>query len=163
MRKDSRVVPAPADLGVGLIGVPEGADVELDIRLEAVMEGVLVSGTAHAPLGGECARCLDPFTLSIDVEFQELFVYSDTRSGEEAGEDELRLEGDLIDLEPVLRDAVVLALPLSPLCRDDCPGLCTECGERLDDVGPDHHHDAVDPRWAALQGLVNQREENQEG
>jgi len=163
MRTDSRVVPAPADLGVGLIGVPKGADIELDIRLEAVMEGVLVSGTAHAPLRGECSRCLDPFTLSVDVEFQELFVYSDTRSGEEAGEDELRLEGDLIDLEPVLRDAVVLALPLSPLCRDDCPGLCTECGERLDDVGPDHHHDAVDPRWAALQGLVNQREENQEG
>jgi uncharacterized protein len=163
MRKDSYTVPAPADLGVEMVGVPEGTDVELDLRLEAVMEGVLVSGTARASLAGECARCLDPVTSSIEVEFQELYVYSDTRSGESADEDERRLEGDLIDLEPVVRDAMVLALPLSPLCRDDCPGLCTDCGVRLADAGPDHHHDAVDPRWAALQGMLDQRQEDQEG
>lgn len=157
MRKDSRDVPAPADLGVEMVGVPADTDIELDIRLEAVMEGVLVSGTARAPLSGECARCLDPITSSIEVEFQELFVYSDTRSGEEAGEDEYRLEGDLIDLQPVVRDAMVLALPLSPLCRDDCPGLCSECGVRLADAEPDHQHDAVDPRWAALQGMLDQQ------
>jgi DUF177 domain-containing protein len=163
MRKDSYTVPAPADLGVEMVGVPEGTDVELDLRLEAVMEGVLVSGTARSPLSGECARCLDPLTSSIEVEFQELYVYSDTRSGESAEDDERRLEGDLIDLEPVVRDAMVLALPLSPLCRDDCPGLCTECGVRLADAEPDHHHDAVDPRWAALQGMLDQRQEDQEG
>jgi uncharacterized protein len=163
MRKDSHTVPAPADLGVEMVGVPEGAEIELDIRLEAVMEGVLVSGTALAPLSGECARCLEPLTSSIEVEFQELYVYSDTRSGESAEDDERRLEGDLIDLEPVVRDAMVLALPLSPLCRDDCPGLCTDCGVRLADAEPDHHHDAVDPRWAALQGMLDQRQDNQEG
>jgi uncharacterized protein len=163
MRKDSYTVPAPADLGVEMVGVPEGTDVELDLMLEAVMEGVLVSGTARASLSGECARCLDPLTSSIEVEFQELYVYSDTRSGESADDDERRLEGDLIDLEPVVRDAMVLALPLSPLCRDDCPGLCTDCGVRLADAGPDHHHDAVDPRWAALQGMLDQRQEDQEG
>jgi uncharacterized protein len=163
MRKDSYTGPAPADLGVEMVGVPEGTDVELDLRLEAVMEGVLVSGTARSPLSGECARCLDPLTSSIEVEFQELYVYSDTRSGESAEDDERRLEGDLIDLEPVVRDAMVLALPLSPLCRDDCPGLCTECGVRLADAEPDHHHDAVDPRWAALQGMLDQRQEDQEG
>jgi uncharacterized protein len=163
MRKDSYTVPAPADLGVEMVGVPEGTEIELDLMLEAVMEGVLVSGTARAPLSGECARCLEPLTSSIEVEFQELYVYSDTRSGESAGEDERRLEGDLIDLEPVVRDAMVLALPLSPLCRDDCPGLCTDCGVRLADAGPDHHHDAVDPRWAALQGMLDQRQEDQEG
>jgi uncharacterized protein len=163
MRKDSYTVPAPADLGVEMVGVPEGADIELDIRLEAVMEGVLVSGTARSPLSGECARCLDPLTSSIEVDFQELYVYSDTRSGESAGEDERRLEGDLIDLEPVIRDAMVLALPLSPLCRDDCPGLCPECGVRLADAEPDHHHDAVDPRWAALQGMLDEQREDQEG
>jgi uncharacterized protein len=163
MRKDSYTVPAPADLGVEMVGVPEGTDVELDLRLEAVMEGVLVSGTARSPLSGECARCLDPLTSSIEVEFQELYVYSDTRSGESAEDDERRLEGDLIDLEPVVRDAMVLALPLSPLCRDDCPGLCTECGVRLADAEPDHHHDAADPRWAALQGMLDQRQEDQEG
>jgi uncharacterized protein len=163
MRKDSYTVPAPADLGVEMVGVPEGTEVELDLRLEAVMEGVLVSGTARAPLSGECARCLDPLTSSIEVEFQELYVYSDTRSGGSAEDDERRLEGDLIDLEPVVRDAMVLALPLSPLCQDDCPGLCTDCGVRLADAEPDHHHDAVDPRWAALQGMMDQRQEDQEG
>jgi uncharacterized protein len=163
MRKDSYTVPAPADLGVEMVSVPEGTEIELDFRLEAVMEGVLVSGTARASLAGECARCLDPLTSSIEVEFQELYVYSDTRSGESAEDDERRLEGDLIDLEPVVRDAMVLALPLSPLCRDDCPGLCTDCGVRLADAGPDHHHDAVDPRWAALQGMLDQRQEDQEG
>jgi uncharacterized protein len=163
MRKDSHTVPAPADLGVEMVGVPEGTDVELDLRLEAVMEGVLVSGTARAPLSGECARCLDPLTSSIEVEFQELYVYSDTRSGESAEDDERRLEGDLIDLEPVVRDAMVLALPLSPLCQDDCPGLCPDCGVRLADAEPDHHHDDADPRWAALQGMLDQRQEDQEG
>jgi uncharacterized protein len=163
MRKESHTVPAPADLGVEMVGVPEGADIELDIRLEAVMEGVLISGTARAPLSGECARCLDPLTSSIEVDFQELYVYDDTRSGESAEDDERRLEGDLIDLEPVVRDAMVLALPLSPLCRDDCPGLCSDCGVRLADAEPDHHHDAVDPRWAALQGMLDQRQEDQEG
>jgi uncharacterized protein len=163
MRKDSYTVPAPADLGVEMVGVPEGTEVELDLRLEAVMEGVLVSGTARALLSGECARCLDPLTSSIEVEFQELYVYSDTRSGGSAEDDERRLEGDLIDLEPVVRDAMVLALPLSPLCQDDCPGLCTDCGVRLADAEPDHHHDAVDPRWAALQGMMDQRQEDQEG
>jgi uncharacterized protein len=163
MRKDSYTVPAPADLGVEMVSVPEGTEIELDLRLEAVMEGVLVSGTARASLAGECARCLDPVTSSIEVEFQELYVYSDTRSGESAEDDERRLEGDLIDLEPVVRDAMVLALPLSPLCRDDCPGLCTECGVRLADAEPDHHHDAADPRWAALQGMLDQRQEDQEG
>jgi uncharacterized protein len=163
MRKDSYTVPAPADLGVEMVGVPEGTDIELDLRLEAVMEGVLVSGTAVASLTGECARCLDPLTSSIEVDFQELYVYDDTRSGESAEDDERRLEGDLIDLEPVVRDAMVLALPLSPLCQDDCPGLCSTCGVRLADAEPDHDHDAVDPRWAALQGMLDQRQEDQEG
>jgi DUF177 domain-containing protein len=163
MRKVHRTIAAPAGLGTDVIRVPEGSDLELDLRLEAVMEGVLVSGTARAPLSGECARCLDPLASSIEVEFQELYVYSDTRSGESAEDDEHRLEGDLIDLEPVVRDAMVLALPLSPLCRDDCPGLCPDCGVRLADAEPDHHHDAVDPRWAALQGMLDQRQQDQEG
>jgi uncharacterized protein len=146
-------VPAPENFGVEMVGVPEGAAIELDLRLEAVLEGVLVTGTATVPLEGECARCLDPIASTFEADFQELFVYPDTRSGGNADDDELRLEDDLIDLEPVLRDAVLLALPLSPLCRDDCPGLCAECGARLAD-DPDHHHDVADPRWAALQDLA---------
>ncbi len=148
MRKLSRTVPAPADLGLDMISVPEGSELELDLRFEAVMEGVLVSGTARAHLAGECVRCLDEIERMLDVDFQELYFYP----GEEPPDEEeaLRLEGDLLDLEPVLRDAVVLALPLQPVCQDDCPGLCVVCGARLADV-PGHHHDeAVDPRWAAL-------------
>jgi uncharacterized protein len=155
-REEHLSVPAPENLGVEMVGVPEGAAIELDLRLEAVLEGVLVTGTATVPLRGECARCLDPIASTFEADFQELFVYDDTRSGGNADDDELRLEGDLIDLEPVLRDAVVLALPLSPLCREDCPGLCPDCGARLADVEPGHNHDdAVDPRWAALRGLAD--------
>ena len=114
------------------------------------MEGVLVTGTARAGLVGECARCLEEIDDDIVGDFQELFVYDTS----DAGEDEAsRLEGDLLDLEPLLRDTVVLALPFQPLCRDDCPGLCIECGARLAD-DPDHQHDEpIDPRWAKLQGL----------
>ncbi|MFI0353976.1 YceD family protein [Actinomadura sp. 9N407] len=153
-REESSSVPAPENLGGEMVGVPEGASVELDLRLESVLEGVLVTGTARVPLEGECSRCLDPIASTFEADFQELFVYPDTRSGGNADDDELRLEDDLIDLEPVLRDAVVLALPLSPLCRDDCPGLCPECGVRLADAEPDHGHAVADPRWAALQDLA---------
>lgn len=155
-RTKSFSAPAPADLGIEVLSVPEGSPVEFDLRLEAVMEGVLVTGTAQAGLRGECARCLADIDDSIVADFQELFVYDKS----DAGEDEAsRLEGDLVDLEPLLRDAVVLALPFQPLCRDDCPGLCIECGARLADE-PDHQHeDAIDPRWSALQGLADKTEE----
>jgi uncharacterized protein len=162
----TRTVPAPDDLRLELIGVPAGADVPLEVRFEAVSEGVLVTGTAIAPLAGECARCLAPLTSSVTVGFQELYLYPESRHDkhdkhddqEEQDAGELyHLDGDLLDLEPAFRDAVVLALPMSPLCREDCPGLCVECGTRLADAGPDHRHDAaVDPRWAALQQLSEQ-------
>jgi uncharacterized protein len=153
-------VPAPADLGTAVIGVPSGSDVELDLRLESVIDGVLVSGTARVRTVGECSRCLDPVVADMVVDLQELYEHPEEdhrgRVVYDAPDDEdplPRLVGDLLDLEPTLRDAVVLALPLAPVCRDDCPGLCVECGARLADE-PDHHHDAVDPRWAALAGLA---------
>ena len=160
----TRTVPAPGDLRLELIGVPVGADVPLEVRFEAVSEGVLVTGTAIAPLAGECARCLAPLTSSVTVGFQELYLYAegrhdkhdkhekhDEQEEQDAGEI-YHLDGDLLDLEPAFRDAVVLALPMSPLCREDCPGLCAECGQPLADAGPGHRHDgAPDPRWAALQ------------
>jgi uncharacterized protein len=156
-RQVTRTVQAPADLGIEVLRVPEGAQVELDLRLEAVMEGVLVTGAAYAVLEGECVRCLEPISDEIEVRFQELFVYDDQshhRVGDDSEDDEAsRLEDDLLDLEPLLRDAVVLALPFQPLCEDDCPGLCTECGARLAD-DPDHGHEAaIDPRWGRLQDL----------
>ncbi|MCA1710674.1 MAG: DUF177 domain-containing protein [Actinobacteria bacterium] len=159
--------PAPADLGVELIGVPAGSDVDLDLRLESVMEGVLVSGTAAVALTGECGRCLEPVNDTLTVPIQELFAYpeSATRAetvGDSIDEELAQMEGDLLDLEPALRDAVVLALPLTPLCREDCAGLCAECGERLDDLPEDHAHAAPDARWSALQNLIDTKipEEN---
>ncbi|ARZ67644.1 YceD family protein [Streptomyces sp. HU2014] len=163
LKRVARSVPAPADLGIEVIGIAEGATVELDLRLESVMEGVLVTGTARAPLTGECVRCLEPLERELDADFQEMYSYpdADARSrlaatdddAEEDEEDTLFLEDDMIDLEPVLRDAVVLSLPLQPVCQEDCPGLCSECGARLAD-DPDHHHESVDIRWAALKGLA---------
>ncbi|MFJ9040152.1 YceD family protein [Streptomyces sp. NPDC102406] len=167
MQRLSRTVDAPKDLGIqGVIGVPEGDPVELELRLESVMEGVLVTGTARALAKGECVRCLEPIGLDAEADFQEMFSYPDaddrgrvrTEPADDAGEspedeDRLFLEDGLFDLEPVLRDAVVLALPMQPVCQDDCEGLCSECGVRLADE-PGHHHDAVDIRWAALQGLA---------
>lgn len=157
-------MPAPPDLGVGgVAGVPEGADIELDLRLEAVMEGVLVSGTARAPLAGTCVRCLDDIGGEITVDVQELYAYPGRVPSEEAEADvEREVEDDLIDLEPALRDALVLALPLAPLCRDDCPGLCPQCGARLAD-DPQHRHETTDPRWAALAKLRAGIDENEFG
>ena len=155
MRSVTRTVPAPEDLGVEMVAVPTGADLELELRLEAVMEGVLVSGTARAPLAGECARCLEPLSSELEVSIQQLYAYPGSGSAED--EDVERLEGDLLDLEPALRDAVVLALPLSPVCSEDCLGLCVTCGARLSD-DPDHEHVETDPRWAALQAALTEPE-----
>ena len=160
-RRVSLTVPAPADLGIEVLRVPEDSPVELELRLEAVVEGVLVTGTAAAGLVGECVRCLAEVDDTIDSDLTELFVYDDGK--DEAADDEddetSRLQGDLLDLEPALRDAVVLALPFQPLCREDCPGLCAECGARLAD-DPEHQHDeAVDPRWAALRDLTEGSEQ----
>ena len=175
-RTQQLTVPAPDDLRLELARVPAGADMHLDVRFEAVTEGVLVTGSATAPLAGECARCLRPLTTSVTASFTELYLYADGRrthdkhdkhdrrnsrewfdEDTEQDDEERHLDGDLLDLEPVLRDAVVLALPMSPLCREDCPGLCVECGVPLADADPGHRHDdSPDPRWAALEQLGDQ-------
>lgn len=149
MRELAREVPAPAHWSLPMVEVPAGAPVELDLRLESVMEGVLVSGSATVDVVAECGRCLEPVALTVDADIQELFSYEPDPQDDEAP----LLTGDLLDLEPVVRDAVVLALPLNPVCAADCAGLCPGCGERLATLGPDHSHDRADPRWAALAAL----------
>jgi uncharacterized protein len=159
MRPTRRTVPAPRDLGVALVAVPEGAELALDLRLESVSEGVLVSGTVSAPVAGECGRCLRPIGQTLEVTVQELYAYERSTTDETTDDDEVgRMDGDLIDLEPAVRDAIVLALPSHPLCREDCPGLCPECGVPRDDLPSDHSHAQADPRWAALSQLRNTRE-----
>lgn len=159
----SRQVPAPAGLATEVIGVPEGAELDVQGRLESVVEGVLATVVVSTRAVGECSRCLDPVEVPVSVELQELYEYDDPGmrpSGDEES-DLLRLEGDWLDLEPVLRDALVLALPRVPLCDEGCLGLCPTCGVRLEE-DPEHTHEQLDPRWAALQGLVD-RAETKEG
>lgn len=163
-RQTTLTLPAPADLGLGgVVEVPERADVELDLRLEAVMEGVLVSGVVRAPFVGACVRCLEDIDGEVVADLQELFVYAERADDPDvqAEDDELRIEDDLVDLEQPVRDAVVLALPLTPVCQPDCLGLCPDCGARLAD-DPAHAHESTDPRWAALSGLLTD-EKNESG
>jgi uncharacterized metal-binding protein YceD (DUF177 family) len=146
-----RTAPAPADWRVELIGVPEGAEIELALRLESVMEGVLVTGELAVPVVGSCARCLEPIEDTLHLDVQELYAYPGSTTEATSEEDEVRrLEGDFLDLEPLVRDTVVLSLPLAPVCTEDCAGLCVDCGLRLDDLPADHTHEVVDARWAAL-------------
>jgi uncharacterized protein len=149
----SREVRAPSDLGTDVIAICAGSPLRLDLRLESVMEGVLVTGSVGGTATGECGRCLIDLEQDVEVGLTELFTYPGKRpDADEDADDLYELDGDFIDLEPALRDAVVPALPFQPVCREDCPGLCSECGAQLAD-DPGHQHEIVDPRWAALQGL----------
>lgn len=151
--------PAPAVLGTDVIGVPEGAEVKLDVSFESVSEGVWVHGTVAAEAVGECSRCLDEVRQDVAADFQGLYVYDDAEMAEESeeSEDVYEFDGEAIDLEGMVRDAVVTALPFIPLCEPDCPGLCDQCGARLAD-DPDHTHEVIDPRWSALTGLAEKKE-----
>jgi uncharacterized protein len=148
-------VAAPSRIGIELIAIPEGAPVELDLRLESVSEGVLVSGTVSAPTEGECSRCLTAVTGDVEIDLTELFAYPDSATEATTDDDDEvgRVVDDRVDLEQPIIDAVAMMLPFSPVCRDDCPGLCSECGVPLADFAGDaepHHHDVIDPRWAKL-------------
>ncbi len=172
MRELSLTVTAPERIGTDVIAIQAGHPVDLELRMESVVEGVLATGTVRATASGVCVRCLDDLEVGLEVFFQELFAYPGRaahhatvaaprarRAGGSGGkdtetdEDEQHvLDGDLMDLEEVVRDAVVTALPFQPVCQEDCPGLCSECGAHLAD-DPDHHHDVIDPRWSALASM----------
>jgi uncharacterized protein len=146
---------SPAHIGLDLIGIEAGAPLDLDLRVESVSEGVLVSGTLSAPITGECSRCLTPFGEHIEVNLTELFAYPDTITEATTDEDEVgRVVDDMVDLEQPIIDAVGLALPFVPVCRADCPGLCPTCGVALASAEPGHRHDEVDPRWAKLATML---------
>jgi len=147
MREKSIDVTVDDEMGNAVIGVREGAKLHIDARLESLHDGILVSGDVTATADGECVRCLTDVSIPVEVEFQELFAYSFDEAFDYTVQD------DHVDLEPLVRDAVVLSLPFQPVCQEDCLGLCPECGVRLLD-NPGHEHEApVDPRWAALVGL----------
>lgn len=145
-------VPAPDGIGNAMIGVPANSSVDLEVRLESVVEGVLATGVAGLQLRGQCARCLTEIEADAEIDIQELFYWP---GREPEDEEASHIEGDLVDLEPVLRDAAVLDLPFIPLCREDCEGLCSICGANLNDDPGHTHGEAIDPRWASLSGWAD--------
>lgn len=151
----NNTVASPSHIGLDLVGIQPGAPLELDLRVESVSEGVLVSGTLSAPVTGECSRCLTPFTERIEVDLTELYAYPHSITDATTDEDEVgRVVDDMIDLEQPVIDAIGLELPFSPVCRADCPGLCPKCGVALASAEPGHHHDEIDPRWSKLAAML---------
>jgi len=147
----TEAVPSPLRIGLDLIAIEPGADLALDLRFEAVSEGVLVTGTVGAPTRGECSRCLGPIIDEVDIELTELFAYPDsitesTTDSEDVG----RVIDSTVDLAQPILDAVGLALPFVPVCDEDCAGLCPECGVVMAAAEAGHHHEIIDPRWAKL-------------
>ncbi|WP_293306820.1 DUF177 domain-containing protein [Mycolicibacterium sp.] len=148
-------VPSPARIGLDLIAIQPGDDIDLDLRFEAVSEGVLVTGTVRADTSGECSRCLDPASGDVEIYLTELFAYPDSLTESTTEEDEVgRVIDHTVNLEQPIIDAVGLALPLTPLCAEDCPGLCPQCGVALASAEPGHQHDLIDPRWAKLANML---------
>jgi uncharacterized protein len=151
-------------IGVPLIAVQEGDVIEVDARLESVTEGILLSADIYAIAQGECIRCLDPVEVVVDRKIQELYRYEPTnekgrrkrRDDEDIdleGEEELQMEGDLMNLEIPIIDAIILTLPINPLCNLECLGLCPECGEKWESLPEGHIHEVIDARWSGLEGL----------
>ena len=154
-------------VGVALVAVAAGDVIEVDMLLESVTEGVLLSADIYAIAKGECIRCLDPVEIEVERKVQELYRYEPTtdkggkRKKKSAkveeddldSDEELWLDGSVLNLEIPIRDAIVLDLPVNPLCSQDCQGLCPDCGEKWEMLPSDHAHEAVDARWAGLKGL----------
>ncbi|WP_208852471.1 YceD family protein [Mycobacterium timonense] len=158
-----KTVPSPARIGLDMIAIEAGAPLELDLQVQSVSEGVLVTGTVSAPTAGECARCLTPLDGHVDVRLTELFAYPDSTTEATTEEDEVgHIVDDTIDLEQSIVDAVGLELPFSPVCTPDCPGLCPECGVSLA-AEPGHQHDSIDPRWAKLAGMFTPESDEARG
>ena len=133
--------------GNAVIGVDSGTPLHAEVRLESLHDGILVTAEVDTTASGECSRCLIDITKAVEVEIQEVFAYSEDEAFE------YQVQDDHVDLEPVVRDLVVLSLPFQPVCQEDCPGLCPQCGVRLLDNPGHEHEEPIDPRWAALAGL----------
>src|SRR5699024_7974223 len=141
-------IPAPEregeEAGGSAMQVPEGEDIAVEAELESIVEGIFAHGTVTAHLAGECSRCLDPVDQDVEARLDELFMYPRKVKPEEA-EDTALLDDDVVDLGPLVRDVLAVEAEERPLCRPDCPGLCSQCGFRMED-DPEHHHVVIDDR-----------------
>ena len=136
--------PAPSGIGDEIVGVDEGADVSVVGSFDSIVDGLILNARISAPVHAECTRCLKPIQRDWTVNVTSFFPYEDTYP--------LLDGGAWADLEALLRDTLVEELPLQPLCKPDCKGLCSQCGIDLNE-NPDHQHDMTDIRFAALEGL----------
>lgn len=150
MREHSFDVTLSDKWGEGIVAVEAGSVLGVDVRLESVHEGILVSGEADAEYVGVCGRCLTDISAPVEVEFQELFAYP----GEE--ETDFEVQDDHVDLETLVRDAIVLSLPFQPVCQPDCPGLDPNTGEKLTESAGPESSAPIDPRWSVLQQITDQ-------
>jgi uncharacterized protein len=167
MREYEITIDQHPPVGIALLAIPADAPIYVDLRLQAVAEGVLVSGEVRAEAVGECTRCLEPVSFDVDESFTELYNYEidprqkgGSKSGKKAApvevevgdeDEQLWMEGDLINLEAPIRDAVILNMPIHPLCSEDCLGLCPGCGQKWADLPDEHEHAVSDIRWAGLE------------
>lgn len=150
----TETVPSPLRIGLDLLAVDTGAPIDLDLQLQSVSEGVLITGSVAAPTTGECSRCLAPISGDVEIDLTELFAYQGSTTEATTEDDEVgRIVDDMVDLEQTIVDGIGLTLPLSPTCTPDCPGLCPDCGVRLAEAEPAHQHDKIDPRWAKLAAM----------
>jgi uncharacterized protein len=154
-RRPVRTTVSLDDLQLSSSGVAPDADIEVDLVLEAVLGGRLTAtGTVTAPWTGTCRRCLEPVEGILETEVREVFTEPAAEDADDP--DLLPIRGSEIDLEPVVREAVLLGLPLAPLCRPDCPGPDPEgTPVAVEGDDPSNGRDAArgDPRWAALDDL----------
>jgi uncharacterized protein len=146
-------VPVPEGFDVPLVTLSE--PLHLSGVLESVVDGLLVRGELAADIGASCARCLEPVTERVVTDVVELFQDPRKTPTEdlEAVDEGYEIRDGQIDLDALLRDALAPALPTRPLCRDDCAGLCAQCGANRNDAPCDCAETDHDPRWAALEGL----------
>lgn len=176
-----QIVPAPSGIGDSIVGVREGSDVRVQGRFDSIVDGLIFTGTLTAPVHAVCTRCDTPLDDDWDTQVTAFFPFEDEseqsgKSGKSgnsdddiemfAGEDEaedvypLLEHGSFANIEALVRDAFVDALPMQPLCRPDCKGLCPQCGLDLNE-NPDHKHEVTDMRFAGLAALKAQLEAEQ--
>lgn len=136
---------APEPIGNPMISISKEEPIEIELRAESVSDGILLSGSVTSRATGECGRCLDEISQEIHQKFQELFFYENR-----ATDEDFSMAGDIADLEIPIRDAVILALPINPLCKVECQGLCSGCGEKWERLDEGHSHEVIDPRWKGL-------------
>lgn len=168
--------PAPSGIGDEIIGVKEGEPVHVSGSFDSIVDGLILNASINAPVHAECTRCLKPIKRDWTTHVTAFFPYKDERdnrnqpdevdiiAGEEESEDTYPLfdNGAFANLEALLRDTLVDELPLQPLCREDCRGLCSQCGVDLNE-NPDHVHETTDIRFAGLADLKAKLESEQQG